>query len=710
MPAQESQVLPVFGGMQLEPAQQAQAEFDFLINCNLSRGVLEARDGWRVIQTPDTWSKEDDGNVPPVERYVPATYKTAATESFSPLGAHLFTSPNGVDYIISITRPDSQSAAPDAEKYTEQCFAIVYTVNGKVVNLGGSDVRLANDRPGKPYVFAEYAHYLYFTNGGSIWRWSEFEKKITDVSKTFYTPANSQDQYAYFTEMRGASIIVEHLGRMVYAGFDNRQWLEADKTIDEDNTLVVVSEDAKKAGAKLSPDLKHVQAAPYMIYFSDFTSPRCVRPAWVSAMPTYRAITGLASFRKQLIVFTDTEMWVTNSPPAKTQKVMGVGCVAQRTIQQTRDGMLMWLAKDGIYAWNGSGLPIRISRPLDDMFSGRDANFGWPRSSALVGEDVHIPFIVSHSQLKDASAAVIGAQDTYCVALKGGSAVETNDLIICCHYPTKRLWFWVSAGLHAGGTEATPTDVVGSAMSGHYTLMGSKLEPDKLFSQSFHCFNSATQSASPSAQANHTAISVLDRPGAGDQKLTYSDGAPVIAEHPFEMIAISRRFHIGTASPKLYRQIRLRMYATRRHDFRETVDDSTPDVNKIELVLMPELAPFEAVNQLNTPSAADGREYSTTVNPWPAEFSDNVDSTYFWQPGLSGETAKGKWQADGGSKTTDTHYWVPSQPFDKRVDVRCPSTQFARVALRKIVDDESGASLRVMSLSVVVVPERGVAR
>ena len=53
MPAQESQVLPVFGGMQLEPAQQAQAEFDFLINCNLSRGVLEARDGWRVIQTPD---------------------------------------------------------------------------------------------------------------------------------------------------------------------------------------------------------------------------------------------------------------------------------------------------------------------------------------------------------------------------------------------------------------------------------------------------------------------------------------------------------------------------------------------------------------------------------------------------------------------------------------------------------------------------------
>ena len=67
MPAQESQVLPVFGGMQLEPAKQQNVEFDGLINCDLSRGVLEARPGWRILQTVDTWNETGRG-------YVPVTY------------------------------------------------------------------------------------------------------------------------------------------------------------------------------------------------------------------------------------------------------------------------------------------------------------------------------------------------------------------------------------------------------------------------------------------------------------------------------------------------------------------------------------------------------------------------------------------------------------------------------------------------------------
>jgi len=699
MAAQESQVLPVFGGMQLEAAAQGQAEFDFLINCDLSNGVLEARDGWRVIQTPDTWEKENDEEDPPVERYVPDTYKTAAVENALPVGSYLYSAPSGIDYVIALYRPNTASAAADPEVIK----GIVYTTTGHVVNLTGSAVTLRSERPGKPYVFAEYGEYVYFSNGNRIWRWSELEREIADVSKTFFVPPASQDQYAYFVEMMGSSIIIEHLGRMVYSGFNNRQWLVADKTIDTDSNQFAATDEATKAGLKLSPDLKSVQAWASAIFFSDFAQPRCVRIAMVSAMPTYRPVTGLASFRKQLIVFTDSEMWVTGTPPAHTRKLMGVGCVAHRTIQQTRDGMLMWLASDGIYSWNGSGLPTRMSASLDRMFKGEDANFSWPRDQPPEGTDIHIPYIISHSQLRDASAAVLAAQDTYCVAVKGGSAVEINDLIICCHYPTRRLWFWVAAGLSAGGSEASPTNVVGSAMVGNYTLMGSKIEPDRLFSQAFHCYNSATVRATPEQQATHTVIAVMDRPSGSDQKLTYPAADPVLAEQPFEMLAMSRRFHMGMAVPKLYRQIRLRMYAKRRDDFLQTDD------NPIRVVFVPELAPFEAVNQLDTPSSTTSREYSSTINPWPAEFSDNVDATYFWQPN-PGDATKGKWQAVGGAAATDTHFWVPYQPFDKRVDIRCPSTQFVRVALRKRVDDESGASLRVVSMSLVVMIEKGVTR
>jgi len=697
---QESQVLPVFGGMQLETAKQGQNEFDFLINCDLSKGNLEARDGWRVIKTPETWKSVDDPD-PSVgtKRYEPDTWKTAAIENVMPMGSYLFSAPSGIDYIIAVFRPNTASAAVDPETVK----AIVYTTTGHVANLAAGAVTLRSEEPGKPYVFAEFAQSVYFCNGNRIWRWSENETQITDVSQSFYKSAASQDQFAYFTEMMGSSIMVEHLGRMVYAGFSNRQWLVADKTIETDSSQIMATDEATKDGLKLSPDLKSVQAGAAAMFFSDFAEPMAVRPVMISMMPTYRPVTGLASFRKQLIVFTDTEMWVTNAPPAHTRKIMGVGCVSHRTIQQTRDGMLMWLARDGIYAWNGSGLPLRISAPLDRMFNGEDSNFSFPRQQAPAGTEIHIPYIVSQSQLGEASAAVIGSRDTYCVALKGGSAVETNDIIVCCHYPSKRLWFWVSAGLSAGGSEASPTDVVGSAMAGHYTIMGSKIDPDRLFSQAFHCYNSATVADMPKRQATHMAIAVMDRPNIGDQKMTYPAADPVLAEYPFEMVAVSRRFHMGMAVPKLYRQIRLRMYAKRRDDFIST------DTNKTHLVFVPEIAPFESVNQADAPSSTDSREFATTVNPWPDEFCVNIDGTYFWQPN-PGNTSKGKWQAVGASASSEYHNWVPYQPFDKRVDVRCPSTQFVRVAIRKRVDDESGAPIRIVSMSLVVMIEKGVTR
>ena len=699
MPAQESQVLPVFGGMQLEPAKQQNVEFDGLINCDLSNGVLEARRGWRILQTVSSWSETGNGWVPESA----TAYKTLAEKDTMPAGCFLFSSRNGSEYVISVARENTAAAAPSGT-----LEATVYTTSGHTVTAATT---LTNDSPGKPYVFSVFGSAIYFTNGGRVWRWASWTLKVEDVSSTFYPNPADQDQNAYITDMHGASIVVEHNGRNVYAGFGDDVWMPVSLPADVDSGDNPATKDVSKDGMVVSPDGLSIRAFAGMLFYSDFALPRSVRIKYHAAMPSLRKITGLASFRKQLIVFTDTEMWVMRINPGQTSvsKLMGVGCAAHRSIQQTRDGMLMWLAPDGVYAWNGSGLPKRMSAPVDQIFKSTDANIGYPRTNRPASQDTHTPLIVAEGMLGDASAALIASQDLYCVAMKAGSAPETNDVILCVHYPTGRLWWWCSGTISNGGSEASPTDLVASAMPGHYTLMASATEPGKLFSQVFHYYNSITEKDEPFKWASHMAIAVMDRPYIGDQKLTFSGVNPVIAEHPFEMIAVSRRFHIGTAVPKLYRQIRLRMYGRRRDDFGVgVIDGVSADTNKFYVTFVPELAPFENVNQTVPASTTVAREYSTTVTPWPAEYSANVNGTYFWQPD-DGAVALGKWQA-GTTADTMYHNWVPYQPFDKRIDIRSPSTQFARVALRKRVDSQSGASVRIINMSLIVMIEKGVTR
>ena len=697
MPAQESQVLPVFGGMQLEPAKQQGVEFDGLINCDLSNGVLEARRGWQVLRSVSTWNETSDG-------YSPTAYKTLAFKDTYPAGSFLFSSRNGSEYLINISRSNTATAP-----ISQTISATVYLTSGHTVT---ESTTLTGDTPGKPYVFSVFGSAVYFTNGGRVWRWASWTLSVEDVSGTFYANPADQDQNAYITDMHGASIVVEHNGRNIYAGFGDSEWLPVSLPVDTDSGDNPATKDISKDGIVASPDGLSIRAFSGMLFYSDFALPRSVRIKYHAAMPSMRTITGLASFRKQLIVFTDTEMWIMNVNPGKASvsKLMGVGCAAHRSIQQTRDGMLMWLAQDGVYAWNGAGMPKRMSTAIDQIFQGKDANIGYPRTNKPENSDVHIPIVAAHNQLSDASASIIASQDLYCVALKAGTAAETNDMILCVHYPTGRLWWWCSGTVSRGGTEGTPTDVIASAMAGHYSLMSSKTEPGKLFSQAFHCYNAFVKNETPYQQATHTAIAVMDRPSIGDQKLTFSGSTPSLAEYPFEMIAVSKRFHIGTAVPKLYRQIRLRMYGKRRDDFREKIAGQSTDTNKFYVTFIPELAPFENVNQLVPTSATVAREYSTTVNPWPAEYSENVDGTYFWQPTESGDRDLGKWQSDAASAAADYHNWVPYQPFDKKVDIRSPSTQFCRIAIRKRVDDQSGASARIVSMSLVVMIEKGVTR
>lgn len=76
-------------------------------------------------------------------------------------------------------------------------------------------------------------------------------------------------------------------------------------------------------------------------------------------------VTGLVSHAGRLLAFTErTVCDITDprSPPVVMSR--GVGCVAPRSIQGLPTGHLVWLSRDGFYAWTPGGPIQRISDPI----------------------------------------------------------------------------------------------------------------------------------------------------------------------------------------------------------------------------------------------------------------------------------------------------------------------------------------------------------
>jgi hypothetical protein len=80
---------------------------------------------------------------------------------------------------------------------------------------------------------------------------------------------------------------------------------------------------------------------------------------------------GGVEFADQVVLFTEDQTWgLTNidmDVPHLYPIHPAVGCVAPESIA-VGDGVLVWAAKDGFYAWDGTGLPKRISDSMDQTF------------------------------------------------------------------------------------------------------------------------------------------------------------------------------------------------------------------------------------------------------------------------------------------------------------------------------------------------------
>jgi len=202
--------------------------------------------------------------------------------------------------------------------------------------------------------------------------------------------------WGYWNIVPGGHIATEHQSRVYYAGFPENYEISLTSPLDELQSLIPSMLINEKDKSKM-------RLGPQFIAWSDEFDPFGIVAYHFLAVEEHETITGLKSFQEQLVIFTDRSIYVKTGGSDETFQVFkvvsDVGCIAPNSIVEV-SGVLMFMARDGIYAFTGAGQQgavQKISKPIDSIFNGRTANTyipekartalynrGWPFSAKKV--------------------------------------------------------------------------------------------------------------------------------------------------------------------------------------------------------------------------------------------------------------------------------------------------------------------------------------
>ena len=98
--------------------------------------------------------------------------------------------------------------------------------------------------------------------------------------------------------------------------------------------------------------------------------------------PNGSEVTGLAAFNGKLLAFTERNVYIieeANGILTSSPLTNGIGCVAPSSIVATGAGALVWLGRDGFYAFDGSGVKY-----ISDAIEPSIRKLSWHRASRSV--------------------------------------------------------------------------------------------------------------------------------------------------------------------------------------------------------------------------------------------------------------------------------------------------------------------------------------
>jgi hypothetical protein len=115
-------------------------------------------------------------------------------------------------------------------------------------------------------------------------------------------------------------------------------------------------------------------ANPGIVHFSDPGYPGSFRPdRYIFPDPNGAEVTGISTFNGVLLAFTVHNVYaISESSPGSyvsTPITNGIGCVAPSSICSTSWGEMVWLGRDGFYAYDGKAVTY-ISEPIERFLRG----------------------------------------------------------------------------------------------------------------------------------------------------------------------------------------------------------------------------------------------------------------------------------------------------------------------------------------------------
>jgi hypothetical protein len=703
---------PQQGSMQLSVAEQKDIDWSLLVNGRIIDEVLQNRPGWEIIKAPKSYATVADPHAPTGFSYSPSAYDVAYTPGSNPLGAYLFSAPDGNEYILSISTVGAGSPFPLYEIYNTTGrrirSGILYPVyNGEYLDTTFTNLR--NDPTDQTYCFARFYDTVFFCNGGYLWKWQPLqEMNYPQVIKCYHNPLNVNAGNYITDYIYGPSIVAVHNGCLLLSGFKADTIVDMEASVLTQNSGITTNDNPSQTrGILTTPNAQGLKLTPYDILVSDNLAPECYQIAGAYQAPVLSPISALVSHTGRLVVFSQTEMGIITGSVFPAVQISyqiistGIGCMGKRAWCQTSEGLLVFLGDTNIYAWDGSSVPQIISEPIQQLFrQGTQGFWRWSFTpdSPDVGQISGQPFRVLTSK-SDNACAVWNSTDGYVAfAVTSGTQRENNDLVLCWS-PASKQWWIDSAEAAKPNYEYDPTPgsekwsiastTLGSAAVGKFTLLSSEFEPWVMFSQSY---------SYPDATLDSSDTYVCALRGETDDKSMHGGSGELPEKNRYAFMAISAPVNLGDSDNKLMRRLHLRTMGY-------TASNFSAFLYPLKLYVIPEIGHVDVITSEDTTSVASEQKLSTMAESQ----SDQAvwqDNTATYVSGMYGGTGP----LPVGWKQSYIKMWYPLAPVDRRIDIPARVLQWFRVAFTKVVSDTTSSPVQILTTSVELVPNYGTRR
>ena len=385
-------------GMEERENFQTEAHCQLALNVDFSRGYIEARQGFRrVAQTAPPRSRlhvhREDGE----PKYL-LSIGVIPAGGFIEFQVHEFDS--GGSSVTSGTTQDITAVFGEPADQEFDCSFV------SVILVGFEDPSVATPTKTKPnhVTLITTKHQTYVFNP------VEDSSSLRKIDMTQEAIQLNSLNWGYWNVVPQAPIATEHQSRVYYAGISKDFDVVLTSPLDELQTLIpdMLIDQVDKSVFTLGQQF---------MAWSDEFDPLGIVAYHFAAVEEHEKITGLRSFQEQLVIFTDRSIYVKTGGTDETfqifKVVSDVGCVAPHSIVEV-GGVLMFMAKDGIYAFTGAGQQgavQKISAPINSIFTGRHTNTYIPEKTRAHLYSLGFPFSISSGLLSRSQAVHVQSRN-----------------------------------------------------------------------------------------------------------------------------------------------------------------------------------------------------------------------------------------------------------------------------------------------------------